>query len=193
MSNNNSINRFIQLSKAQIKLKKKYDKTNKKEFLDLFNKIDEKLKKINIELITELNCYRHVSKKEYDFLNEINKKLCSYKTKEIYLNLRGDSFFISKTFHTNYKISRHDLIKLEKIFQSTCMIFYPVKTNEFLNIGYELYDYKNKKVVLNFTEKQLPEKVDFKVLSRFFNSKTNLKKAKKVGVDISEEKVGYLI
>lgn len=192
MSETESVKRYIKLCKGQIKAKKNYEKTGKKQFLDLFDRIDKKLKKINLELVTELNCYRHVSKEEYNFLNEINKKLCYYKTKEIYLNLRGNSFSFSEPFYTNYKISKCDLIKLEKIFQSTCMIFYPVKTNEFLTVGYELYDYKNKKVVLNFTEKQLPENVDFKVLSRFFNSKTNLKKVKRINVEI-DCKVEYLI
>jgi hypothetical protein len=180
MSETESVKRYIKLCRAQIKAKKLYEKTGKKQFLDLFDKIEDKLRKVNIELITELNSYKHVSKEDYDFLNEINKKLCSYKIKEIYLNLRGDSLLLSETLYTNYKISKKDLIKLEKIFQSTCMVFYPVKTNEFLTIGYELYDYKKKKVVLNFTEKQLPENIEFRFLSKFFNSKTNLKKVKKL-------------
>lgn len=193
MSNHESVSRFIKLCKAQIKAKKNYEKTNKKCFLDLFNKIDKKLRKVNIELISELNSYRPVTSEKYDFLRELNEKLCCCKTKEFYLNLKGDSFFFNEIYYKDFKISKCDLIKLEKIFQATCMIFYPVKTNEFLTIGYELYDYKNKKVVLNFTNKQLPENVSFQYLSRFFNSKMNLKKMQKINVDCGGDVVEYLM
>ena len=86
-----------------------------------------------------------------------------------------------------------DIQKFERflgIIENNNFVFYPINTCMGFTVGFEICD-KKKKRILTFIERQLPQEYDFDKLAKYFMNKTNIKMAKKLGIEIINDRNHY--
>ncbi len=176
------VKRISMLNNGLNKAKILHKKTNNSEYLKLIKRMEDKILGLDKQLIVKINCSRCVYKKDYDFLNEINTKICSYNE----INFTRKKFV--HIIYNDYKITNEEFVKIEKLLSTGNFILYPIITNFNFTMGYCLYDIEKKKVVLNFLDKHLPPEINFEKISEYIFSEKNLQLAEENEIHIFENK-----
>jgi len=152
----------------------------------------EKLNKKEKGLYNELTKYDE----DIQFLLALDKQL-HYKEEKMYLGhiVELDSYHEWKMTH---KEAEKMMEVLKKLIEKKKVVFYPINTACGFAVGFSVDEIegfyplcKKGKVLLRLKESQLPKEYNFDKLSEIFLSNENLRIAKHLGIEISENRWRY--
>jgi hypothetical protein len=125
--------------------------------------------------------------KNLEFLTELDKKLHKITESTFTPNLSGRPFPIFIDEYSEEKMTKEEIEEVLKISQKMNYLICPINTCMGFSVGYDvcnLNPLKKGKSVLRFKEGQLPKEYTFEKMSETFMKKSNLLKAKILGVEI---------
>ena len=142
------VKRISLLNKGLNRAKKLHSKTNNFKHLDLIRNIENKLFALDKLLIQKINCKKYLYKRDYEFLDELNTKICSIE------NTIFQFKKLNCVTYKDYVITSLEFSNIERLLLTDNFILCPLVSNDLI-LGYSLFDIEKKKIVLTFSRKNL--------------------------------------